>query len=330
MPAAAAAIVAATIGSFLNLVLPKLYDAVDIDLREDVVSIMSDIQLIHASFEDFLKSPVPLTKVQEVWLKQVILLAYEIEDTTGCFLCNFMPRDQQSAAAGFLSRASSFAMKKLPLSIQMARKIRQLKEKSKNLKDGYEFCKGAVTLPTAPAQKEDGGANAHVTGENKEEELLQLVLPTSSESQKLKVISVAGYSALGNTLLVDRVLNNKQVQNQFPRRQSTIINAKDMEVGLVINEITAQLNLNQNGGSTFSNAVEEHQESGSTPTKDIQVKASEEHQKTGNTAIKDIKGKAVEEHHKSENTSSPAQSSTSSQKDERCLSSILPVPKYST
>lgn len=297
--------IAAVTLRFITLALPILRNAVGKDLQDDVESIRKHLAYIHASIRDRFGSGVATssTNVEDKWLQEMNLLAYAMEDLIDCFMTKTPLDIVDSEGTGFLSPAWRFAKRMVkPRSVQIGKKIRQLKQRSEAAHtrlEQFAVKKGSEDAPTASTEDE-----APATHMSKESELLQHLLRTPSESEKkLKVISIVGYGALGNTLLVNNVYNTDQVQNRFYRR--TRYNAAGKEAGLVIKEISAQVTPNQNGGST---AVMVNQE--------IEGKAVVKHHRTESTPVKDLKGKAVMEDQETENTSL---ASGSNQKDGRYL-----------
>uniref|UniRef100_A0ACD5W5W9 Uncharacterized protein n=2 Tax=Avena sativa TaxID=4498 RepID=A0ACD5W5W9_AVESA len=281
--------VAAAIKSFIAIGLPILRDVVGKDLRDDVDTMRRMLDLIHASFKD---RSLPTSNLEDEWLKKMNLLEYAIEDVMDCIVTKTPLDIVDSEAAGFLSRAWRFAKRIVtPRSVQISKKIRKL---TRRLKDACEIFNLLKEKEKKGSEDAPAEAATHVDVA-KDHELLQHLLRTPSESEKkLTVISIVGYGALGNTLLVNNVYGTNEVQNRFPRR--TRYNAAGKEAGLVIKEISDQVTPNQNGGST----------------------AVTEHHKTESTRVKDLKGKAVMEDQETENTSLAA-CSGSSQKDERYL-----------
>uniref|UniRef100_A0ACD5WML2 Uncharacterized protein n=2 Tax=Avena sativa TaxID=4498 RepID=A0ACD5WML2_AVESA len=315
----AVAIAAATFRSFIAIGLPILRNTVGKDLRDDVESISSLLNYIVASFRDrpgrwSVAANTSNSNVEDQWLKDMNLLAYAMEDLIDCFLTKTPLDIVDSEAAGFLSPAWRFAKRMVnPRSVQIGKKIRRLKQRLEEARTSFDRLvvkKGSEE--DAPAASTQDEAATHVVDHvAKDRELLQHLLRTPSESEKkLTVISIVGYGALGNTLLVNNVYGTNEVQNRFSRR--TRYNAAGKEPGLVIKEISAQVTLtNQNGGST---AVPEHQEND-----EGKAAVLKHHKTTESTPVKDLKGKAaVMEDQETENTSL-AQYSGSSQKDERYL-----------
>ncbi|CAM0942653.1 unnamed protein product [Alopecurus aequalis] len=315
--AVAAAIAAAAIKSFVTLGLPILRNAVGKDMKDDVESISSQLNYIRASFLDRFGSSVAATstsEVEEQWIKDMNLLSYAMEDLLDCVMTKTPLDIVDSEAAGFLSPAWRFAKRMAkPRSIQIRKKIRQLKRRSEEARASFDrfVVNHKQDAPTASTEDEASAAATHVT---KESQLLQHLLCAPSESEKnLKVISIVGYGALGNTLLVNQVYNTDQVQNRFSRRSR--YNAAGKEAGLVIKEISAQVSPNQNGRSTTNM---EHHEIQSTPVEDLMRKAVVKHQEMESIPVTDLKGKAIVEDQETGSTSLTGYSG-SSQKDGRYL-----------
>ncbi|CAM0942654.1 unnamed protein product [Alopecurus aequalis] len=240
------------------------------------------------------------------------LLSYAMEDLLDCVMTKTPLDIVDSEAAGFLSPAWRFAKRMAkPRSIQIRKKIRQLKRRSEEARASFDrfVVNHKQDAPTASTEDEASAAATHVT---KESQLLQHLLCAPSESEKnLKVISIVGYGALGNTLLVNQVYNTDQVQNRFSRRSR--YNAAGKEAGLVIKEISAQVSPNQNGRSTTNM---EHHEIQSTPVEDLMRKAVVKHQEMESIPVTDLKGKAIVEDQETGSTSLTGYSG-SSQKDGR-------------
>lgn len=238
-----AAIAAATIGSFLNFGLPLLRKAVGKNLEEDVRSISREMEYIRASFRDHAKSSIAPNEVMELWLSDMKLLAYDIEDFTDCFLTRF----GSEARLSFIPRSWRF----VSMSFHIGGTIGDLKKRSADARrrfDAYKVVKAkdetvhSASTPTSTVAA--GGGQVPLPNEDK---LHQLVLRPPSESdsdKKLKVISIIGYGATGNTDLVDKVYDDKQVRSQFHVCPRVDAAGKDVEKVLV--ELRDQLRQNQN------------------------------------------------------------------------------------
>jgi hypothetical protein len=329
----AIAIAAATIGSFLNFGLPVLRNAVSNDLHADVESIRQHLGYMRAFCLDNFGSSVATNNVKDEWLKHMKVLSEDMDDVLDCCITK-TPLDSEGTGFHFPGWHSAVRMV-TPRSKMIGQKIRRLNRRLKEAHDNFLiFEKAATTASTqdqavaAPASTTD---DQEATLESMEYELLKHLLRIPNESEKkLMVISIVGYSSLGNTLLVDKVYN--EVQNRFSR--TTRYNAAGKEIGLVIKEIRAQQTLDLNAVSVMEvglviegirgqetldqnvnmdKAVTEHTEIESTPVKDVKRKAVTENQETKSTPIKDLKGKAVVKHQETES----AVASGSSQKDER-------------
>lgn len=251
-----AAIAAATIGSFLNFGLPLLKEVVGSNLQEDVRSISREMDYIRASFKDHAKSGIAPDEVMELWLKDMKLLAYDIEDFTDRFLSRYSSGGSK-AGGSFLHRSWRF----VSMSVHIGGTIGELKKRSAEARRMFDTY--VVKVKDEPANKKDDSADSAPMVSTAEEEvhlpagdkLRQLVLrsPTNESEKKLKVISITGYGTQGNTLLNDNVYNNEQVRNQFPVRARVDAAGKDVEQVLL--ELHNQVSKKPNGGATKSNRV---------------------------------------------------------------------------
>ncbi|KAM0908134.1 hypothetical protein ACQ4PT_015665 [Festuca glaucescens] len=269
-----AAIIAATVGSFLNLGIPMLYNAVTKDRQQDVISMRLQLNYIQAFCEDHCRSGAATCKLLEVYLKDMEGLAYEIEDFIDCFLSKFKPRDRKFPGS-IPGRAWRFAMRMMiPSSIQIDWKIRELNERSAAA--GERFKRYADTIKDAQINRKaaptPSQVASHISMEDAVKELLQLLLRKRSESEKkkLKVISIVGYGTLGNTHLVHKVYNNNQVRNEFHVRAR--VNAAGKILRQILEEIQQQLPRRKNGAVTSN--VDDHK-----------GKSAVEHQKDGRYLI---------------------------------------------
>lgn len=240
-----AAIAAATIGSFLNFGLPLLRKAVGKNLQEDVRSISREMDYIRASFRDHAKSTIAPDEVMELWLKDMKLLAYDIEDFTDRFLSRFSCGGSE-ARRSFLHRSWRF----VSMSVHIGGTIGDLKKRSAEARRMFD----AYVVKDDPTHKKDESAYS-AGGEVSlpdDDKLRQLVLRPPSESEKkLKVISIIGYGALGNTLLVDKVYYDDELRSQF--HVCARVNATGKDVDQVLRELYNQVRKKQNGVIGTSN-----------------------------------------------------------------------------